>query len=221
MNEIDQKPTKLVRTTYLTFSMIIFMWIIAWIVKVRLDGGVDWFSTGIGGFTYWTSAKLLIWIFPALWLVRISGRRLKQVFNLSNYRQWLFWGGVLGFLIALTGLIPSYMKGSPILPKQVDFAVVNVLVISPIFEEFLMRAAVLGNLQQFHSFWVANIITSFLFVGLHLPGWYFMGDLVENVTRLSGGALSIFLISLVFGYAVKRSNSVMGGILAHFLNNLA
>jgi membrane protease YdiL (CAAX protease family) len=221
MNEIDQKPIKIVRKTYLTFSMIIFMWIIAWILKVQLDGAVDWLSTGIGGFTYWTSAKLLLWILPALWLVRVSGRRLTQVFNLSNYRQWLLWGGVLGFLVALTGLIPSYVKGNPILPTQFDYAVVNVLVISPIFEEFLMRGAVLGNLQHLHSFWTSNLITSFLFVGLHLPGWFFMGNLVENVTRLSGGALAIFLISLIIGYAVKRSNSVMGGVLAHFLNNLA
>ena len=34
------------------------------------------------------------------------------------------------------------------------------------------------------------------------------------------GAVPIFLVSLVFGYATHRSHSIVGGIIAHFLNNL-
>jgi len=84
-----------------------------------------------------------------------------------------------------------------------------------------MRGAILGNLQQLYPFLRANIISSILFIVLHLPGWFFMGSLADNVTRPIGGAFSIFLVSLLFGYAVKRSHSLMAGILAHFLNNLA
>jgi membrane protease YdiL (CAAX protease family) len=82
-----------------------------------------------------------------------------------------------------------------------------------------MRGAILGHLHKGNSFLKANIITSVMFIMLHIPGCYFMGNLIENITQPIGGALSIFLISLLFGYAVKRSDSVMGGILEHFLNN--
>ena len=221
MGDIDQHTGQLAKTTFRTFIIIISLWTVAWIVKIQLDVESHWLYAGMGAFIYWTSAKLLIWILPAIWLVRISGRSLQQVFNLANHRQWLLWGGGLGFLIALTAFIPNYLQGKPLLPTQVDFALGNVLVISPLFEEFLLRGAILGNLRQHHSFLASNLIASLMFVGLHIPGWSFMGNLVENLTMPVGGALSIFLVSLIFGYAVKRSNSVMGGILVHFLNNLA
>jgi membrane protease YdiL (CAAX protease family) len=68
---------------------------------------------------------------------------------------------------------------------------------------------------------MANVISSLMFVVLHLPGWYFMGSLVENLTKPVGGALSIFLLGLAFGYATYRGRSVVGGMLSHFANNLA
>lgn len=169
---------------------------------------------------YWTTAKIILWIIPSLWLLRISGRTVREVLNLANWRSWLGWGGGLGLLIALTGIIPNYLSGSPILPTEFSFSLLNVIVIAPTFEELLMRGAILGNLQQEYSFWTANIVTSLMFVVLHLPGWYFMGVLYSNLTQPVGGALSIFLVSLVFGYAAHRSRSVMGGVLSHFLNNL-
>lgn len=48
-----------------------------------------------------------------------------------------------------------------------------------------------------------------------------MGTLTENLTRPIGGALSIFLLGLAFGYATHRGRSVVAGMVAHSLNNLA
>lgn len=174
-----------------------------------------------GSFIYWTTAKVLIWLLPAGWLIRLSGRNLKQIFNITNYKGWLLWGGGIGLTIALTEFIPNYLNGNPLLPTELSYVLVNILIIAPTFEEFLIRGAILGNLRQHYTFLSANIITSFMFVILHLPGWFFAGNLVDNFTKPIGGVVSIFLISLLFGYAVKRSNSVIGGMLAHFLNNLA
>jgi membrane protease YdiL (CAAX protease family) len=127
----------------------------------------------------------------------------------------------IGFLIALTGFVPSYLSGNPLLPTRFSIPLFSILTIAPIFEELLMRGAMLGNLQLGHSLAIANILPSLMFVGLHVPGWYFMGTLMENVTKPAGGAISFFFLGLAFGYAVHRSRSVMAGILAHFFNNLA
>jgi len=220
---LEKKPgssAPIVRTTYATFFYITVAWVGAWFLKVLLQESLVSLTTSSGSFLYWTIAKIIIWILPAWRLLRLSGRTPWQAMNLSNWKSWLVWGGGLGFLIALTGIIPKHLQGAQLLPVEFSFPLLNVIVIAPIFEEFLMRGAILGNLQQVYSFFVANTITSLMFVVLHVPGWYFMGTLAENVARPVGGALSIFLVSLVFGYATQKSRSVMGGVLSHFLNNL-
>ncbi len=212
---------RVTKPTYVAYGLLILVWILAWILKIRLDPHIAWLATSAGSFTYWTLAKLFVWILPALWLIQLSNRSVPEVFHFSNWRKSLAWGGGTGLLIALTGFIPSYLRGAPLLPTQLSFALVNVLVVAPIFEEFLLRGAILGNLQREHSFLTANSISSLLFVGLHLPGWYFMGSLVENATKPVGGALSIFILGLLFGYAMRKSNSAIAAMLAHLLNNLA
>ena len=41
--------------------------------------------------------------------------------------------------------IPNYLQGNPIWPTEFSFPLLNVLVIAPVFEEFLMRGAILGT----------------------------------------------------------------------------
>lgn len=211
----------IIKWTLIAYGLLMGAWVLAWMLKVRVDAHLPWLAGSAGSFVYWTTAKVLVWILPALWLIRLSGRTLKEVFNFANWRAWLAWGGGIGALIALAGLVPSYLSGGPLLPAALSFALLNVLVIAPVFEEFLARGAILGNLEQGYAFWTANVAASLMFVGMHLPGWYFMGSLAENLGRPLGGAVSIFVLGLAFGYAVHKSRSVMGGVLAHALNNLA
>ena len=93
----------------------------------------------------------------------------------QNWRSWLGWEVALVLLIALTGIIPNYVQNKPILPTSFSWPLINVLVIAPIFEEFLFRGAILGNLQKKYSPFIANLISSAMFLLLHIPGWYFMG----------------------------------------------
>ena len=220
MNRTGVSSHRIVKSTYLAFVLLMMAWIGAWLLKISLEQSVLWLTTSKGSFFYWLTAKLVIWIVPALWLLRLSNRSLRKVFNFPQWKGWLIWGGGIGLLIALTGIIPNYLQGNDLLPTQFSFPLLNLLVVAPILEEFLMRGAIQGNLQGRYSSWRANVITSVMFVILHIPGWYFMGVLWDNLTQPLGGALSIFLVSLGFGYATHRSQSVMGGVLSHFLNNL-
>jgi membrane protease YdiL (CAAX protease family) len=209
-----------VKRTYIVFAVQMAAWIGAWLLKISLEKISPWMQHNLGSFSYWTIAKIVLWIIPAFWLIRSSRRSIAEVLNLQNWKAWLGWGGGIGLLIGLTGIIPKYVQGRPILPTEFSFSLLNVLIIAPVFEEFLMRGAIQTNLHERYPFWLANIITSVLFVFLHIPGWYFMGVLWANLTRPIGGAFSIFLVSLLFGYAAHRSRSVMGGVVCHFLNNL-
>lgn len=207
--------------TLLGFFALICVWILAWMLKVHLDTRFEQMTSSGGGFVYWTVAKLLIWIMPALWFIRLSGRKLSDVFNISNWKSWLLWGGAIGGLIALTGFAPKYLAGQSLLPSEFSFSLLNVLVVAPVFEEFLIRGALFVNLMQKYSVATANILSAAMFVILHMPGWYFMGGLEDMMTRPIGGAFNIFILGLAFGYATYRARSVVGGMLAHFLNNLS
>jgi CAAX protease family protein len=197
------------------------VWIAAWILKVSLDPAVPWLATSLGDLLYWTAAKIVIWILPAWWLVRASGRTIAAVFSLPKWRRWLAWGGGIGLAIALTSWVPKLAGGRPLFGSSLGLPLVNALVVAPLFEEFLMRGAIMGSLEQEMPFWRANLITALMFLGLHLPGWYFMGSLGAHLAAPIGGALSIFLLGLAFGYAARRGGSVLAGSVAHFLNNLA
>jgi len=102
---------------------------------------------------------------------------------------------------------------------SLSWSLVNSLIVAPILEEILFRGAVLFALKQQYSFIIANCITSLLFLGLHLPGWYFQGCLLQKLASPVSGALSIFLLGLVFGYVAYKSKTVTGSILAHMFNN--
>src|SRR5688572_18422228 len=98
----------LLKTTCAAFAALIAVWILAWMLKVYVaDPLVPWLTTSAGSFVYWTIAKVFVWIVPALWLIRIADRTLGEVFNLSNWKGWLAWGGGIGMLIALTGFLDS------------------------------------------------------------------------------------------------------------------
>jgi membrane protease YdiL (CAAX protease family) len=67
------------------------------------------------------------------------------------------------------------------------------------------------------TFWPANIIATLMFLGLHLPGWYFVGRLKPAQAIL---ALGICLVGLVAGYARRKAESTWAGVAVHFVNNL-
>ncbi len=206
---------------YRVYGLLMAVWIAAWLLKVSLDPAAPWFATSLGGFVYWTAAKIVIWILPAVWLIRASGRTVAVVFNVSKWKRYLAWGGGIGLVIGLTAWAPKLAAGHPLFGSAPSLGLANALVVAPLFEEFLIRGAMMGALQLQMPFWRANLIAALMFLGLHLPGWYFMGSLGANLAMPIGGALSIFLLGLAFGYAAHRGGSVLAASVAHFLNNLA
>ena len=207
------------RSTLFAFAVMMIAWSLVWMLKSYLDENQVWLKSEFATAIYWLVAKLALWIVPAFLLIEMSGRNFASVINLSEWRRWLFWGTMFGLLIAITGMVPKMFACSPLLPKKIDYDTMNVLIVAPLFEEFLIRAAILGNLIPALGFARANVVAAICFVVLHLPGWYMMGSLVEKFSQPIGGALSLFVIGLCFGWATQRGRSFLGGSIAHFFNN--
>ncbi len=163
--------------------------------------------------------KVLLWVVPSAFLIRYSGRNLLQTTFGTQARHALIWGIGAGLILGIGALIQKYLAHHNLL-VHLNWGFLNAIIVAPLVEEFTFRGAVLGNLVGRYRFGVANAITALLFLGSHFPGWYFQGTLSKNLTQLFGGALSIFILGLVFGYVVLKSRSVVGGVIAHSINNL-
>jgi membrane protease YdiL (CAAX protease family) len=90
--------------------------------------------------------------------------------------------------------------------------------IAPLVEELMFRGFALRVLTDARRpFWLANTAAAAMFLGLHLPGWYFAGGL--GASRVVS-AVSIVLIGLVAGLAKRRAGSTWASVAFHFVNNL-
>ncbi len=122
--------------------------------------------------------------------------------------------------VGSTAIIPKMLTRQPLISSHLDLSFVSGVFIAPIVEEIVFRGVILDRLGTRYRFAIANVLTSVLFVSIHMVGWSFQDRLMENLTMPVGGALSIFLLSLVFGFVAHKSRSVAASTLTHMLNNL-
>jgi membrane protease YdiL (CAAX protease family) len=194
-------------------------WIGAWILEQTLESHVDWIRTDAGQFAYWTAMKVALWVLPAIALIRLSGRHIREVIAAKRWRAALRWGGGVGLLLGVVALVTKALGHQPLFAPELSWALINAVLVAPIVEEFTFRGAVLGSLMQRYRFSVANTLTALFFLGAHLIGWYFQGRQAALLTAPVGGALSIFLLGWLFGLVLRQSQSLIGSTLAHILNN--
>jgi membrane protease YdiL (CAAX protease family) len=82
-----------------------------------------------------------------------------------------------------------------------------------LIEEIPYRGFMLRKFGERMNFWSSNLITSLLFMAIHLPGW------IALHTLNTGAAVSVFVLGAVFAIAVKYSDSLWSSILAHSAND--
>lgn len=209
-----------------TFYAFIFLvalhiaWIGAWILAIQIQSqGLGLASSGSRSL-YWLGMKLLFWILPSLMLIRMSGLTLKKLIGLEHKNTIVFWGVGTGLMLGATALAAKAWAQQPLFAPSPGWAFFSGVLIAPIVEEITFRGAVLGAFSSRYSFATANVIASLFFLSIHLPGWYFQGCLWSNLSNPLGGALSILLLGLLFGYVARKSNSVAAATICHSLNNL-
>ena len=164
--------------------------------------------------------KLILWIAPAIVLIRCSGQTFGEVMALYRWRSILTWGGGVGLILGAMAILTKALGHQPLFTSQISWTLFSGVIVAPLVEEITFRGAILGALENRLRFAVANAITGLLFLGVHFPGWYFQGRLLANLKAPIGGALSIFLLGLLFGYVAHKSKSVAASTLCHMLNNL-
>ncbi|HKV39849.1 MAG TPA: CPBP family intramembrane glutamic endopeptidase [Blastocatellia bacterium] len=195
------------------------VWIGAWLFDFQLERHIAWINTDAGQAIYWLIMKLVVWVLPALVLIRMIGGNLADVIGLKSGRSIILWGGGVGLVLGGIAVATKVVSHNAVPLIHFGWPFFGGVLISPITEEITFRGAILEALKQRYSFTVANLITAILFLGSHMPGWYFQGRLTFMLKNPFGGALTILWLGLVFGYVAYRSKSVAASTLTHFLNN--
>ena len=80
-------------------------------------------------------------------------------------------------------------------------------------EEIPYRGFMLQKFTDHTGFWIANLITSLLFLAVHVPGW-----MALHMLR-AGTAASIFIFGVVMAIAFKYSDSLWAPIVTHSTND--
>ena len=205
---------------FVVFALVFVAWIGAWVLKTWLSAHFTIIENEWVSFVYWLFMQAGVWIVPAVWLLRTVGSSVREAFRVPSWKTALVWGSALGGVFLVLSVGSRILSADWSLPFDSVPSLISTVILAPVFEEFLMRGAIMTALRQKWSFAVANGITAVLFLALHCPGWYFLGVLSEQFLHPLGGAVAVLAVGLLCGLAAKRSSALPAAMIVHLLNNI-
>jgi membrane protease YdiL (CAAX protease family) len=158
--------------------------------------------------------RLVLWVLPVLLMVRIddAAEPLRTLGLFENASRGLLIGlGLAAIMLAIALLrfgwprdIGTHVTWNGILSTSLGIG---------FFEEIPFRGYVLQKLWTRMNFWLANILTSLIFVSVHLPGWFSLQRFMPSL------ALNVFLIGFFLGVLFRYSRSLWSCIIVHDVHN--
>lgn len=158
--------------------------------------------------------RLLVWVFPVFLFLRYIDHvdpceylGLKQ-----NWRK----GVIVGIAFSIANFFLSALRFGAPHPNIESITWNNILSTSLLIgfvEEIPFRGFIFQKFESQFGFWMANLLSSLLFLGIHLPGWFFLHQF--NIVT----AISAFLFGALWAILFKYSKSLWSSIIAHSLND--
>jgi len=160
------------------------------------------------------SFRFLYWIAPVLLYLRyVDG---VEPFEYLRMTPPVRRGLILALVLTAIDVIGTFARfGMPHLSLQrVTWnSVLGTSFLIGLFEEIPYRGFMLRKFSERMNVWLANLVTSLLFLSIHLPGWIALH--IFN----PGAAVSVFLLGVVFAWAVSYSGSLWSAIITHSAND--
>lgn len=166
--------------------------------------------------------KPVIWLLPTFWLLKkVEKRRFNSLgFNKQNLFPSIYWGVGLGLVFAFEGLITNIFKYKGLHLVALDYSLwffvglLSLSLVTAFSEELVFRGYIFNRLWQiWDKEWLANIVSSLLFVGIHLP----IGVFVLGYTPMVMVAYLFFVFIFGFGsaFVFARTRNLISSILLH------
>lgn len=166
--------------------------------------------------------RLAVWTAPVLaWLYRRGENPLDYVGVSRGIGRGLAWGAAFGIALFALNVIGARVTAGA---WNISFDIgmshwVNGVALVGLSEEVVFRGFYLNALCGRLSFARANLLQAGLFLAIHLPGWWLLGQFHwPAVGRL---IVTITLFGLFNGWLFRRTRSLWACMLFHSFNNLA
>jgi len=172
--------------------------------------------------TYSALVKLVLWVVPAFgfarWVRRSSPFRYLGLSIAPSLRQWAWCLIITALFLGAIVSFETFAGGKTLSRVSLTFGLGGALfgLVTPVLEEILFRGLILKELSGLLRSWWANLLTSCLFVGIHLPFWLWHGGLTQTMLA---NCVGVLIFSLVAGWLYLRSGSIWPPALAHIANN--
>ena len=158
--------------------------------------------------------RLVFWIVPVfLYLRLLDGTEPLAYLRLKGSIQRGLLVGLaltaLNFLLLFSRFGPPH----PSVDRVTWNSVLGTSILIGFIEEVPYRGFMLRKFSERVGFWYSNLITSVLFVLIHLPGWLALH------TFRAETAGSIFIFGIVMAMALRYSKSLWAPIVAHSTND--
>jgi membrane protease YdiL (CAAX protease family) len=155
-----------------------------------------------------------VWIAP-VWLYLRYVDRVDPIDYLKLKRRV---GRGLVYALVLTavnlvGMVARFGAPHPTMARVTWNSIIGTSFLVGVIEEIPYRGFMLPKFAERLNFWTANLMTSLLFVAIHLPGWMALH------TLRAGTAVTIFIFGFVMGAAFKWSGSLWAPIVTHSAND--
>ena len=166
--------------------------------------------------------KPLVWLLPTFWLVKRVERQSFSSLGLTkkNLFPSIYWGIGLGLVFALEGLLTNIIKYKGLnlvslgYSSTAFFGLFLLSLVTAFTEETVFRGYLFHRLWQiWQKEWLANIVSSFLFVLIHLP----IGIFVLGYNPMVMLAYLFFVFIFAFGsaFVFGRTQNLLASILLH------
>ncbi|HWO00275.1 MAG TPA: CPBP family intramembrane glutamic endopeptidase [Blastocatellia bacterium] len=207
------------------FAVYVVAFFVVWSLRatvfIRIDESID---SPIWRSVYSNSIKFIIWVVPVfltLGLARLRPPTYLKLITPINKR-----GLVIGTVLALVWLSLVVLGESIIQHRNVSemlaakssewLGILTGLFFSPICEEILFRGFFLNRFNESFGFWKSNLVSALLFMLAHWPYWVSKFGFSARVIKDS---INVFLLGCLFGWLMKKANSLWPAIGAHIANN--
>jgi CAAX protease family protein len=158
--------------------------------------------------------RLLVWVAPVLVYLRyVDG---VEPFDYLKLTRRVGRGVLAALVLTVVNLVGSIARFGPPHPTMERItwnSVLGTSILVGFIEEIPYRGFMLQKFAERVGFWRANLITSVLFLAVHLPGWTALHMLRADT------ATSVFIFGVVMAIVFKYSDSLWAPIVTHSAND--
>lgn len=162
------------------------------------------------------SIYLLVFIFPVILYLKFIDKvsPLEFLKLTKNIKQSFKKGFIISIVFILSLILKKVTLGFNTINFNIGILWISGLTVG-ILEEIPFRGFMLQKLIKHTNFIAANLLTTLLFIIIHIPNWLFNGNNIIDSSK------SLVVVSFILGYLFKETDSLWVPIICHSVFNLA